>query len=70
MAIDERGKATARMHLYMQTMVEAVNPSSGHLSKLLFARIGIWGVHYKTGQAADILSMECPKELKSVPDRE
>ena len=37
--MDKRGKAKVRMHL--QTVVEAVNPASGHASELLFAYIGV-----------------------------
>ena len=33
--MDEKGKAKARMHLYMQTIAEAVILASGHASQLL-----------------------------------
>ena len=40
-----------RMHLYVQAMVEAVNPASGHVTEVLFSRIGTT----KSNYAADIL---------------
>ena len=45
MAMDKGGKVKMKMHLYMQTMVEVVNPASGHTSELLSARIGVRDIH-------------------------
>ena len=49
-------------------MVEAFYSKGGHTSEALFARIGIYKSNYAS--AADMPSLEYPRELKSVPGRE
>ena len=68
--MDKEGEAKVRTHLYMQPMVEAANPTSGHAPKVWYVHIGVCDLHLQTQTMRQTYSTEFPRELKSVPGRE